>query len=226
MNVVFKACLWLQLRFFNLPSPPYLNRGNLLAFKRHLARSGAIAAALVLSLAIMLGAGHPALAGVDDDNYDGNIFALYAGNGSLVPPRINLAQSFKYNKPALLVFYVDDSADCKQYSSTISQLQAPYGRVANFIPIMADSIYASRDYGTRDYKPTDEGYYFDGAVPQTLVFNADGEVVLNKAGNISYETIDDVMREVFDLLPRSESVELKRRPINEVNSELVPPENQ
>lgn len=158
-----------------------------------------------------------ALAGLTDDNYDGNIFALYAGNGSLVPPRVNLEQSFKYNKPAIVVFYVDDSSDCKKFTSVISQLQAPYGRVANFIPVMADSI-TMKDR----YEPTEEGYYFEGAVPQTLVFNAQGEMVFNHTGITTYEAIDDVMRDVFDLLPRSESEELRRRPINEVNTELVP----
>ena len=37
----------------------------------------------------------PAWAGLNDDNYDGNIFALYAGNGSIVPPRFSLAQSLE-----------------------------------------------------------------------------------------------------------------------------------
>ena len=159
---------------------------------------------------------HPAIAGLTDDKYDGNIFALYAGNGSLVPPRVDLAQSIKGQKPALVVFYVDDSADCKQFTTVVSQLQAPYGRAANFIPVMADSILPERDY-----TPQDAGYYFEGSVPQTLVFNSDGEVVFNEVGNVTYEAVDDVMRKIFDLLPRSESVELKRRPVNEVNSELV-----
>lgn len=158
-----------------------------------------------------------ALAGLMDDNYDGNIFALYAGNGSLVPPRVSLEQSLKYNKPALVVIYVDDSSECKQFSSVISQLQAPYGRVANFIPIMADSIPVKESY-----EPTEVGYYFEDAVPQTLVFNAAGELVFNHTGISSYEAIDDVMRQVFDLLPRTESEELRRRPVNEVNTELVP----
>ncbi len=162
--------------------------------------------------------GHPlAWAGLTDDNYDGNIFALYAGNGSLVPPRVSLEQSLKYNKPAIVVIYVDDSSDCKKFSSVISQLQAPYGRAANFIPVMADSIPVKASY-----EPTEVGYYFETAVPQTIVFNAEGEVVFNHTGITTYEAIDDVMREVFDLLPRSESVELKRRPVNEVNTELVP----
>ncbi|MEQ9353908.1 MAG: thioredoxin family protein, partial [Coleofasciculus chthonoplastes F2-STO-03] len=43
---------------------------------------------------------------------------------------------------------------------------------------------------------------------------------LNERGQVSYEKVDDVFREVFDLLPRSESPELKRRPINEINTEL------
>lgn len=157
-----------------------------------------------------------AWAGLDDDRYDGNIFALYAGNGSLVPPRIDLPQSLKEGRPTLLVFYVDDSADCKRYTSIVSQLQAPYGRVVNFVPVMADSIPPQDSF-----EPTEPGYYFDGAVPQTLVFDQAGDVRLNETGFVNYEVIDDVMRDIFNLLPRSESVELKRRPINEVNSELV-----
>ncbi|HSM80500.1 MAG TPA: thylakoid membrane photosystem I accumulation factor [Nodosilinea sp.] len=170
------------------------------------------------ALVLWLGLGQPAaVAGLTDDNYDGNIFALYAGNGSLVPPKVSLEQSLRYGRPALVVIYVDDSSDCKKFSSVISQLQAPYGRVANFIPIMADSIPVKASY-----EPNEPGYYFKDAVPQTLVFNAQGELVFNEIGMASYEAIDDAMREVFDLLPRTESEELRRRPINEVNSELVP----
>ena len=157
-----------------------------------------------------------AVAGLTDDRYDGNIFALYAGNGSLVPPRVTLAQSLKQDKPTLLVFYIDDSSDCKQFSSVISQLQAPYGRAANFIPVMADSIPVKNQY-----LPTETGYYFSGSVPQTIVLDKSGTVRLNEVGYLGYEAIDDVMRQVFDLLPRTESVELRRRLVNEVNSELV-----
>ena len=176
---------------------------------------GLACAALVLWLGL---GGQPAtLAGLTDDRYDGNIFALYAGNGSLVPPNVSLQQSLRYGKPALVVIYVDDSSDCKKFASVISQLQSPYGRVANFIPIMADAIPVKATF-----EPDEPGYYFRDAVPQTLVFNAAGELVFNEVGMASYEAIDDAMREVFVLLPRSESEELRRRPINEVNSELVP----
>ncbi|MDB9457882.1 thioredoxin family protein, partial [Dolichospermum circinale CS-545/17] len=33
----------------------------------------------------------PAIAGIKDDRYDGNIFVIYAGNGSLVPAKETLA---------------------------------------------------------------------------------------------------------------------------------------
>jgi len=180
-------------------------------------RSGIVLVSLVILLWFGWGGQPIALAGLNDDNYDGNIFALYAGNGSLVPPRVSLEQSLKYGKPALVVIYVDDSRDCKKFSSVISQLQAPYGRVANFIPIMADSIPVKDSYDSSEV-----GYYFRNAVPQTLVFDANGKLVFNQTGIVSYEAIDDVMRQVFDLLPRTESVELRRRPVNEVNTELVP----
>lgn len=189
-------------------------RVNIRPFFRTIA-SALVAVLMVVSLWAGMGSA-PARADLNDDNYDGNIFALYAGNGSIVPPRFSLPQSLKQDKPTLLVFYVDDSRDSKQFSSVVSQLQAPYGRVANFVAVAADSVPVKETYA-----PNEAGYYFDGAVPQTVLFDTKGEVVLNEVGQVPYETIDDKMRELFDLLPRTESTELRRRPINEVNGELV-----
>lgn len=172
---------------------------------------------VLLTAATLLGLwASPAWAGLNDDNYDGNIFALYAGNGSIVPPKYSLAQSLQQDKPTLLFFYVDDSRDSKAFSSVVSQLQAPYGRAANFIAIAADSIPEKATY-----EPNEPGYYFKNSVPHTVIFNESGDVVFNEIGQVAYEKIDDKLREVFDLLPREESVELRRRPVNEVNSELV-----
>ena len=44
----------------------------------------------------------PANASRDNDNYDGNIFSIYAGNGSIVPPKTTLKESLK--KHELIVF--------------------------------------------------------------------------------------------------------------------------
>ncbi len=174
------------------------------------------AAIAVLLISILCFPGN-AWASLNDDRYDGNIFALYAGNGAIVPPRVNLAQSLKQEKPTLLFFYVDDSRDCKEYSFVISQLQAPYGRVANFVPVMADAVPVKDAF-----IPSEPGYYFNGSVPQTLVLDGSGNVRFDQTGAVTYEEVDDVFREVFELLPREESQELRRRPVNELNVELVP----
>ena len=157
----------------------------------------------------------PAVAGINDDRYEGNIFILFAGNGSLVPPRISLAESLKREMPAIIVFYVDDSSDCKQFSGIVSRMQEFYGRAASIIPISVDSLAKSK------YTPQEPGYYYEGVVPQTVVLDQKGKVVYNGKGQVPYEEVDDVLREVFDLLPRSESVTLKRRSFNEFNSELI-----
>ena len=158
----------------------------------------------------------PALAGINDDRFDGNVFVLYAGNSSLVPPKVTLAASLQRDKPTLLVFYVDDSSDCKQYAPVVTRLQAFYGRATDFIAINVDTILPKLNY-----TPTEPGYYYQGVVPQVIVFNKSGEVVLNQKGQVPFEQVDDTFREVFNLLPRSESVELKRRPVNEFNTELA-----
>jgi thiol-disulfide isomerase/thioredoxin len=158
----------------------------------------------------------PAFAGINDDVYDGNIFVVYAGNGSLVPPRQSLAKSLQEHRPVFLAFYVDDSSDCKQYAITISQVQEFYGRAAEIIPVDVDTIPVQQTY-----EPTESGYYYSGAVPQVVVFNQSGQVVLNKTGQVPYAEIDDEFREVFDLLPRNQSVQLQRRSFNEFSSELA-----
>lgn len=170
---------------------------------------------LVLCCQFILGV-PAACAGINDDSFEGNVFVLYGGNASLVPPKVKLEESLKRDRPTLLIFYVDDSSDCKQYATVITRLQAFYGRVADFIPVSVDTIIPKESYPT-----TEAGYYYSGVVPQLVVFNQSGEVVLNDTGQVPFEKVDDVFRKLFNLLPRSESVELKRRSINEFSSELA-----
>ncbi|MEM1427363.1 MAG: thylakoid membrane photosystem I accumulation factor, partial [Cyanobacteria bacterium P01_H01_bin.130] len=144
-----------------------------------------------------------------------NIFALYAGNGSLVPPRVTLAESRARERVSILFFYVDDSADCKKFSGTVSQLQAFYGKAADFIPVLVDALPPA---GSDD--PVEPAFYYKGLIPQTVVIDGAGKVVLDEVGQVPFETVDDRLREVFNLLPRSESVELRRRTLNEVNIEV------
>ncbi|AFY48674.1 hypothetical protein Nos7524_2856 [Nostoc sp. PCC 7524] len=171
---------------------------------------------LLLLTCLFIVSTQPALAGINDDIYDGNMFVVYAGNGSLVPPKITLAQSLAEHRPTVLAFYLDDSRDCKQYAIVISRVQEFYGQVAEIMPINVDTIPAKNSYD-----PTEPGYYYTGGVPQVVVFDQSGKVVLNKQGQVPYEEIDDRLREVFDLLPRTESVQLRRRSFNEFSSELA-----
>lgn len=186
---------------------------NPITFNLRLIPRGLLIMALAALLTLTLGTG-PALANIDDDKFDGNIFALYGGNGSLVPPRVELSQSLRLHKPALLVFFLDDSRDCKVFSTTVSQLQEYYGRAADFIPVNIDSIPMDSSL-----PPTEPGHYYRGYVPQTVIIDQSGDVVLDEVGLVAYEKVDDVFREVFDLLPREKSVELRRKPVNEINSE-------
>lgn len=158
----------------------------------------------------------PAYAGLDNDLSDGNIFVVYAGNGSLVPPRQTLAQSLTEHRPIFLAFYVDDSSDSKRYAISISRVQEFYGRVVEIIPINVDTILPKQTYD-----PTEPGYYYSGGVPQVVVFNQSGQVVLNKKGQVPFEEIDDEFRKMLDLLPRTETAQLKRRAFNEFSSELA-----
>lgn len=158
----------------------------------------------------------PALASINDDRYEGNIFILFGGNGSLVPPRMDLATSLKREKPAILLFYVDDSSDCKQFSGLINQIQEFYGKAASIIPVSVDSFVEQAKY-----TPNEPAYYYSGVVPETVILDQKGKVVYDGKGQVPYEEIDDVLRKVFDLLPRSESVVLKRRSFNEFNSGMT-----
>ncbi len=172
----------------------------------------------LLSLVISLNSWgiSPAMANIDDDRLDGNIFVVYAGNGSLVPAKLSLKDSLDREMPTVLVYYLDDSRDCKQFAIVVSRIQEFYGRAANIIPISVDSIPIKDTYTQQE-----PGYYYQDIIPQTVIIDGDGNKIFDGQGQVTYEAVDDVLREVFDLLPRSESVQLRRRTVNEFNEELV-----
>ena len=64
----------------------------------------------------------PANASRDTNSYDGNIFPIYAGNGSIVPPQTTLEESLKNGRISVLFFYLDDSSDSKAMAPIISGL--------------------------------------------------------------------------------------------------------
>jgi thiol-disulfide isomerase/thioredoxin len=176
-----------------------------------------LAILVAICACILLLGTSPALASLTDDRFDGNVFALYGGNSSLVNPKFNIKQSLERHKPVIVVLYVEDSRDCKAFASTISQIQSFYANELTFVTYNVDALVPNSNL-----TPENPGYYYQGVVPQTIILNGDGKVTLNAKGVIPFEQIDDNLRQVFDLLPRSESVQLKRRQLNEVNTELIP----
>jgi hypothetical protein len=164
----------------------------------------------------ILGWSQPASASLNDDRYDGNIFALYGGNGSLIPPRVTLTQSLdSLHRPALLVFYVDDSSDCKLYTPLLNQVQAFYGKTVSIIPVIVDSL----DLEKPNLDPNQEAFYYHGLVPQTVLINSDRQVIFDQAGKPTFETLEISIREVLGLPPKvtTPQRDAKVKQINEVN---------
>ena len=117
-----------------------------------------------------------ALAGKNDDLYEGNnIFILYGGNGAIIQPRTTLEESKKRSQPVMLFFYVNDSRDAKQMSPVVSQLQVNYEKQVNFIAINADAFV-----GFPEQKEARK--YYQGKVPHMLIFDRTGKLTYSALG--------------------------------------------
>ena len=171
---------------------------------------------LSLLLGIIFGDAQPAQARLTDDSYDGNIFALYGGNGSIVPPKISLAQSLEKGRASMLVFYVDDSADCKKFSPILNLAQGFYGKTVSLIAVSVDSL----DLQKEKYAPNEEAYYYKGTVPQTVLISGDGKVSFDREGPFGFEELDSAIRDLLGL--PDAPPELKFRKTDKVINELNP----
>jgi hypothetical protein len=171
---------------------------------------------LSLLLGIIFGDAQPAQARLTDDSYDGNIFALYGGNGSIVPPKISLAQSLEKGRASMLVFYVDDSADCKKFSPILNLAQGFYGKTVSLIAVSVDSL----DLQKKKYAPNEEAYYYKGTVPQTVLISGDGKVSFDREGPFGFEELDSAIRDLLGL--PDAPPELKFRKTDKVINELNP----
>ncbi|OIP71695.1 MAG: thioredoxin family protein [Oscillatoriales cyanobacterium CG2_30_44_21] len=170
---------------------------------------------VVAYLGIAFGDMQSVQAKLTDDSYDGNIFALYGGNGSIVPPRISLAQSLQQGRAAMVVFYVDDSADCKRFSPILNLAQGFYGKTLSLIAVSVDSL----DLQKKEYAPTDEAYYYKGTVPQTVLISGDGKVGFDREGLFGFEDLDTAIRDLLDLPDAPPELKFRNtdKAINEVN---------
>ena len=78
------------------------------------------------------------------DSYDGNIFPIYAGNGSIVPPQTSLKESIENERISILFFYLDDSADSKAVVPIISGLDLIWRNNIDIIALTTDELQGKR----------------------------------------------------------------------------------
>ena len=169
---------------------------------------------LVLTTSVLAGAS-PAWAARTTNSYDGNIYALYAGNGSLVPPRSTLEQALKDHRPVLLSFFLDDSADSKRFAPVFNELQRLWLRSAELILVESDLVQNRGDGG-----PTDPAHYWKGSIPQVVVFDAQGKVVFDASGAINIDAINAALSLATGLKPQGEGTS-NNNEFNELNSEIT-----
>ena len=166
-------------------------------------------------VSFLMGAGG-AWASLENDRYDGNIFALYAGNGSLVPPRSSLAQALADHRPAAVIYYLDDDAASKQFSPVVSELQRLWGNSIDLIPLVTDPLQNRPATG-----PSDPATYWSGLIPQVVVFNAEGEVVLDATGQVDVDRINTALSKATGLPLPEGGTSSTMVSFNELNAEVV-----
>ena len=166
---------------------------------------------LVLSLLLFV---PTASAARDDDAYDGNIFALYAGNGSLVPPASTLAESQAAGRTSVLIFYLDDSRTSKAFAPAVSELQRLWGRSIDLMPLTTDALQDRIDRGV-----SDPAHYWHGRIPQVVVINGEGRLLLDEEGQVPLEAINLAISEATGL-PAPEGVSTTLS-FNELNTEVL-----
>jgi thiol-disulfide isomerase/thioredoxin len=175
-----------------------------------------VAGVLLLLLLALPGAA-PAWAGLDDDRYDGNIFALYAGNGSLVPPRSTLADARAAGRVAVVVYYLDDSSVSKRFAPVVSELQRQWGNSIELIPLVTDPLQDRKAEG-----PDDPATYWKGTIPQVVVFDRAGQVVFDASGAVGSDAINNAVSRATGIPLPAGANALTTESFNELNAEVVP----
>ncbi len=177
---------------------------------------GSLLAILLLLLGSVSGLVAPAAAALDDDRYDGNIFALYAGNGSLVPPRSSLAQALADKRVTVVIYYLDDSSVSKRFAPVVSELQRLWGQSVELIPLVTDPLQNRPIAG-----PTDPAAYWKGTIPQVVIFDREGKLVFDASGQVEVDAINGVISQATGIPMGPQSGSSTTVSFNELNSEVV-----
>ena len=158
----------------------------------------------------------PAQAVLNDDRYDGNIYALYAGNGSLVPPANPLSDSLDQGRTAVIIYYLDDSAVSKRFAPVVSELQRLWGRSIDLLPLTIDPLQGREATG-----PADPASYWHGSIPQVVVIGPDGKVMFDQEGQVLLSDINVAISQATGI-PAPDLPSLDQEgSFNEVNIEVT-----
>ncbi|WP_413429642.1 thylakoid membrane photosystem I accumulation factor [Synechococcus sp. Cu2B8-bc1011] len=156
----------------------------------------------------------PSEAARDTDSYDGNIFALYAGNGSLVPPPTTLKDALENERTSVIVFYLDDSSNSKIFSPVVSELQRLWGRELDLLPFTTDAFQ-----GEDSQDPSEPATYWHGTIPQVVVIDGKGNVLLDEDGQVPLEAINAAISAATGIeAPAQGSTTIS---FNELNTEVL-----
>ncbi len=166
--------------------PPTTPSATAAPFRLWIQGQALLVAALILVVSLAWPA--TARASLENDRYDGNIFALYAGNGSLVPPRVSLADALSEQRVTVLVYYLDDSAASQQFAGVVSELQRVWGNTIELLPLVTDPLQGRADGG-----PGDPLHYWRGTIPEVVVLDGEGRVALAASGQVELAAIHNAL---------------------------------
>ena len=155
---------------------------------------------------------NPVYSARDTNSYDGNIFPIYAGNGSLVPPPSSLSESLKNERTSVLVFYLDDSSTSKKFAPVVSGIKLLWSSSVDLIPLSIDEL---DNNDNKSFK--DPGFYWHGKIPQVVILDGKGNVLLDKEGQVSFDEINDAITKATGLAKPDFNLTVKS--FNEYNSE-------
>ncbi len=158
---------------------------------------------------------YPANASRTDNSFDGNIFPIYAGNGSIVPPKTTLKESLKNKRTSVMFFYLDDSSVSKAMAPVISGLDLLWRENIDIIALTTDELQNEEALK----EPDIPNFYWNGLIPQTIILDGNGEVKFDQNGMVDFGELNKILSESTGIKVNSNS-KFTVEAFNEYNSTI------
>ena len=114
------------------------------------------------------------------------------------------------NRISVLFFYLDDSGDSKKMAPIISGIDLIWKNNIDIIALTTDELQNKNFVA-----PNEEGYYWNGYIPQTVILDENGKIKFDKNGLID---IDEVNKIISDLKGIDFENTFSLKSFNEYNS--------